>query len=70
MAAEIAVALDGFDHPALDRALQWDVRHAGAVVEALAPFASTPGAPIARGGGDGPRRGGPRGPGGRISGSG
>jgi 4-aminobutyrate aminotransferase-like enzyme/Ser/Thr protein kinase RdoA (MazF antagonist) len=42
MAARIAMALEGFDHPALDRALQWDVRHAGAVVEALAPFASTP----------------------------
>jgi len=42
MAARIALALDGFDHPALDRALQWDVRHAGSVVEALAPFASTP----------------------------
>jgi 4-aminobutyrate aminotransferase-like enzyme len=43
MAAEIAVALDGFDHPALARALQWDLRHAAAVCEALAPFASTPG---------------------------
>ena len=42
MAAGVGLALDGFDHPALDRALQWDVRHAGSVVEALAPFASTP----------------------------
>ncbi len=42
MAASIARALEDFDHPALDRALQWDVRHAGSVVEALAPFASTP----------------------------
>ena len=42
MAAEIALALRGFDHPGLDRALQWDVRHAGGVVEALAPFASSP----------------------------
>ena len=41
MAARIAIALDGFDHPALDRSLQWDVRLAGHVVEALAPFAST-----------------------------
>lgn len=41
MAARIALALDGFDHAALDRALQWDVRHAANVVEALAPFAST-----------------------------
>jgi 4-aminobutyrate aminotransferase-like enzyme len=42
MAAGVARALERFDHPALDRALQWDVRHAGSVVEALAPFASTP----------------------------
>jgi Ser/Thr protein kinase RdoA (MazF antagonist) len=42
MAAEIALALRAFDHPALDRRLQWDVRHAGDVVEALVPFASTP----------------------------
>ncbi len=41
MAAQIARAMDGFDHPALDRALQWDVRHAGAVVAALAPFAGS-----------------------------
>jgi 4-aminobutyrate aminotransferase-like enzyme len=42
MAARMALALRDFDHPALDRALQWDVRQAGVVVEALAPFASTP----------------------------
>ncbi len=42
MAAGIALALRGFDHPGLDRALQWDVRQAAGVVEALAPFASTP----------------------------
>jgi 4-aminobutyrate aminotransferase-like enzyme/Ser/Thr protein kinase RdoA (MazF antagonist) len=42
MAARIALALRGFDHPALDRALQWDVRHAGAVVAALSSHASTP----------------------------
>lgn len=42
MAARIALALEGWDHPALDRVLQWDVRHAGAVVEALLPFATTP----------------------------
>jgi 4-aminobutyrate aminotransferase-like enzyme/Ser/Thr protein kinase RdoA (MazF antagonist) len=41
MAARIALALQGWDHPALDRALQWDIRHAGAVVEALLGFAST-----------------------------
>ena len=43
MAARIALAMRGFDHPALDRALQWDVRHADAVVAALAPHAGTPG---------------------------
>jgi Ser/Thr protein kinase RdoA (MazF antagonist) len=42
MAARISLALDGFDHPALDRVLQWDVRHAGAVVEALVQYAATP----------------------------
>jgi len=42
MAARIALAMRDFDHPALDRALQWDLRHAGAVVAALAPYASTP----------------------------
>ncbi len=41
MAARIALAMDGFDHPALDRSLQWDVRHAGSVVAALAPFSSS-----------------------------
>lgn len=43
MAARIALALEGFEHPALDRALQWDIRHAGAVVAALAQFSLTPG---------------------------
>ena len=42
MAARMALALAGFDHPGLDRTLQWDVRHAGAVVAALAPYAFTP----------------------------
>ncbi len=42
MAATIALALDGWDHPSLDRVLQWDVRHAGDVVGALLPFAATP----------------------------
>ncbi|HEX5826266.1 MAG TPA: aminotransferase [Candidatus Limnocylindrales bacterium] len=41
MAARMALALRGFDHPALDRALQWDLRHAAAVCEALAPWATT-----------------------------
>lgn len=42
LAASVARALEGFDHPALDRALQWDLRHAADVVEALATYASTP----------------------------
>ncbi len=42
MAARIAIALEGFDHPGLDRVLQWDIRHAGAVVDALAHFSTTP----------------------------
>ncbi|HEY3336139.1 MAG TPA: aminotransferase [Candidatus Limnocylindrales bacterium] len=42
LAAAVAGALDGFDHPALDRALQWDLRHASDVVAALASFVSTP----------------------------
>jgi len=33
----VARALEGFEHPGADRALQWDPRHVGAVVEALAP---------------------------------
>lgn len=41
MGARIALALVGFEHPGLDRVLQWDVRHARAVVEALAGFAGT-----------------------------
>lgn len=42
MGARMALAMAGFDHPALDRVLQWDLRHAGAVVAALAPSAATP----------------------------
>jgi 4-aminobutyrate aminotransferase-like enzyme/Ser/Thr protein kinase RdoA (MazF antagonist) len=42
MAAQMAMALEGFDHPGLDRVLQWDIRHAAAVVEALLPYCSTP----------------------------
>ncbi len=41
MSARIALALDGWDHPGLDRHLQWDLRHAASVVEALLPYAST-----------------------------
>jgi 4-aminobutyrate aminotransferase-like enzyme/Ser/Thr protein kinase RdoA (MazF antagonist) len=42
MLAELVTALDGFDHPGLDRAFQWDLRYAAAVCEAFGPSASTP----------------------------
>jgi 4-aminobutyrate aminotransferase-like enzyme/Ser/Thr protein kinase RdoA (MazF antagonist) len=35
LAARAAVALDGFEHPGIDRLLQWDTRHAFDVVDAL-----------------------------------
>ncbi len=37
LAASAAVALADFDHPGLDRTLQWDVRHATDVVAAFGP---------------------------------
>ncbi|MCZ3387939.1 MAG: aminotransferase [Actinomycetia bacterium] len=37
LAASAAVALADFDHPGLDRTLQWDVRHASDVVAAFSP---------------------------------
>jgi len=37
IAAAAATALAGFDHPAAERTLQWDLRRAGDVVAALAP---------------------------------
>ena len=37
VAGLVARALEDFEHPAADRAMQWDPRHVGAVVEALAP---------------------------------
>jgi len=37
LAARVAAALASFDHPAADRALQWDVQHARDVVGAFAP---------------------------------
>ncbi len=40
--AGIAAALDGFDHPAADRVLQWDVRHARAVVDGLIRHVADP----------------------------
>ena len=38
----VALALEGFEHPAADRAMQWDPRHVGAVVAALAPQIEDP----------------------------
>jgi 4-aminobutyrate aminotransferase-like enzyme/Ser/Thr protein kinase RdoA (MazF antagonist) len=35
-------SLEAFEHPAADRAMQWDPRHVGAVVEALAPQVEDP----------------------------
>src|SRR4051794_37622964 len=40
LAARIAIALDGFEHPGLDRTFQWDLRHAEALVAALGGYAS------------------------------
>ena len=37
LAARVASALASFDHPAADRALQWDVQYAGDVIGAFAP---------------------------------
>ena len=38
LVARVAAALEDFDHPAADRVLQWDVRRAGDVVAAFAPW--------------------------------
>jgi 4-aminobutyrate aminotransferase-like enzyme/Ser/Thr protein kinase RdoA (MazF antagonist) len=42
VAGLVARSLETFEHPAADRALQWDPRHVGAVVEALAPHVADP----------------------------
>jgi 4-aminobutyrate aminotransferase-like enzyme/Ser/Thr protein kinase RdoA (MazF antagonist) len=42
VAGLVARALEGFEHAAADRALQWDPRHVGAVAEALAPQVEDP----------------------------
>ncbi|HWM95827.1 MAG TPA: aminotransferase class III-fold pyridoxal phosphate-dependent enzyme, partial [Streptosporangiaceae bacterium] len=36
VAGQVSLALSTFDHPGLDRVLQWDLRHAPRVVDALA----------------------------------
>ena len=42
VAGQVARSLADFEHPAADRAMQWDPRHVGAVVEALAPHVEDP----------------------------
>ena len=42
VAGEVARSLEDFEHAAADRAMQWDPRHVGAVVEALAPHVEDP----------------------------
>ena len=42
IAGELVRALESFEHPAADRVMQWDPRHVGAVVEALAPHIEDP----------------------------
>ncbi|HET6172358.1 MAG TPA: aminotransferase [Gaiellales bacterium] len=42
VAGLVARGLEDFEHPAAGRALQWDPRHVGAVVEALAPHVEDP----------------------------
>ena len=36
VAGQVSLALSSFEHPGLDRVLQWDLRHARRVVDALA----------------------------------
>ena len=36
VAGQVSLALSSFEHPGLDRVLQWDLRHALRVVDALA----------------------------------
>ncbi|GAA3621824.1 aminotransferase [Microlunatus ginsengisoli] len=43
LAARLSAALSGFDHPAADRILQYDSRHAARVVETLATSVADPG---------------------------
>lgn len=43
LAAHASLALAGFEHPGLDRVLQWDLRHADRVVDLLADYHPDPG---------------------------
>lgn len=42
LAAHASLALAGFEHPGLDRVLQWDLRHADRVIGLLAPHHPDP----------------------------
>ena len=42
LAAHASLALAGFEHPGLDRVLQWDLRHADRVIGLLAPHHPEP----------------------------
>ena len=42
VAGLVARSLEDFEHPAAERAMQWDPRHIGAVAEALAPHVADP----------------------------
>lgn len=42
LAAHASLALAGFEHPGLDRVLQWDLRHADRVVDLLAHYHPDP----------------------------
>ncbi|HET9968605.1 MAG TPA: phosphotransferase, partial [Streptosporangiaceae bacterium] len=42
VAGRVSRALDGFEHPGLDRVLQWDLRHAGRLVRVLAEHVRNP----------------------------
>ncbi len=42
IAAQVSLALDGFEHPGLERRLQWDLRCSAEVVELLAPAVTDP----------------------------
>ncbi|WP_148049641.1 hypothetical protein, partial [Pseudomonas brassicacearum] len=37
LCGEMDLALAGFDHPGLERTLQWDARHANALISHLLP---------------------------------
>ena len=60
VAGLVARALEDFEHAAADRAMQWDPRHVGAVVEALAPHVADAAPPRPRPRGRGRRERGDR----------